>query len=342
MVFQGLSRRAGHRSVAAVLRLARAAQGFQVRDAAADRLALPARHFWDADYLRNTRPGRGRRRPSRRPARTRVLGRQPGRSGQVLHGYQSGMAAGNPARSQMSSDIGGRLVRKHPALGDVAALQQRPGRCACRCHRAGARHGHEPGVLDAFALAITGWRGCPRLSRHAGRPARSRCGPGATRPPSIMRCTRCCKPLREPGPMSQKAIISSRDWQTSFWGSNYPRLAGVKQPTTPTACFSCIMASAARTGATTALPASSPPERAPLGRWSGIALQRPLRPRCVMLRLRQQPAGGFRVLARPFRWAAKPSKWLNRHEIVMSCSHAEAAKRGHPVYHAPPHSSLYP
>jgi hypothetical protein len=92
-----------------------------------------------------------------------------------------------------------------------------------------------PAVLDAFALAIVGddGGGYPGVRGHEPDTAAAR--------ESRARVHRCVNQLRALAPKGGSYVSESdffeEDWQHSYWGSNYPRLASVKKKYDPSGLF---------------------------------------------------------------------------------------------------------
>ena len=85
-----------------------------------------------------------------------------------------------------------------------------------------------PAVLDAFALAIIAGGGEPAFP---GLPGHEPNLPIARRDASSINAgmNELLKLVREPGSYVSESDYFERDWQHSFWGSNYPRLAAAKE-----------------------------------------------------------------------------------------------------------------
>jgi FAD/FMN-containing dehydrogenase len=199
--------------------------------------ALPARHFWDARFLKqhapqviitDDRPGA--------PEGHFVWVGNRGEAGQFLHGYRS---AWLPA-SLLESDQQGALVdalfagSRHWGIslhvnkglagapaGDIAAAQDTA---------------MNPVVLEAFALAIIAGKGPPAFP---GMPGRESDLTGARRHADAV--NRAMEALLtvvpHPGSYVAESDFFERAWPQAFWGSNYPRLAAVKQQYDPSGLF---------------------------------------------------------------------------------------------------------
>ena len=92
-----------------------------------------------------------------------------------------------------------------------------------------------PEALEAFALAICAGGGPPA---YAGMPAtrlgaaRGRCGDHRS-----SHGASCCRSHPAPGRTVSRADYFEAQWQKSFWGSNYGKLAAVKRKYDPEGLF---------------------------------------------------------------------------------------------------------
>ena len=197
---------------------------------------LPARHLWDARFLKqhvpqiivaDDRPGA--------PPENFVWTGDHGQSGQFLHGFRSlwlPVSLLEPDRRTTLVDAlfaGSRHwdVSLHFNKGLAGASVE---------DLAAARDtAMNPAVLDAFALAIIGASGPPAV-------------PGTPRPPDPVAARRnatsvnhamdeLAKLVPQPGSYVSESDFFERDWQRSFWGPNYPRLAAVKKRYDPDGLF---------------------------------------------------------------------------------------------------------
>ncbi len=91
-----------------------------------------------------------------------------------------------------------------------------------------------PDVLDAFALALFGFRGPPAFP---GFPAPDLVVAGAFRSSvqAAMAALRVAAP--ETGAYVNECDYFQTDWQQAFWGANYPRLARIKRHYDPDGLF---------------------------------------------------------------------------------------------------------
>ncbi len=198
--------------------------------------ALPAKDFWNADVLGPTglivlddRPGA--------PKGYFYWEADADQVGQVLHAYQS-------------TWLSQRLLdpERQPALVDALtrASQVWPVSLHCNKGLAGAPPNvldwtrdtsMNPAVLDAFALAIAGANeppAYPGIAGHEPDVARGR------RDATVVAAAMApLKALAErPASYLSEADYFQDDWQASFWGDHYTRLAQVKDRYDPGGLFS--------------------------------------------------------------------------------------------------------
>lgn len=200
-------------------------------------LPLPARHFWDAEFFRLHMPGLMVADDRANAPRNHVLwaGDQE-QVGWFIHAYKSAWLPAALLHTSQQSRLVDALfactrqwdVALHFNKGLAGA-----GNREIAAARDTATH---PGVLDAFALAIIGSGGPPaypgmpgagidavKARKHAAGVARAmdellKVAPGA-------------------GAYVSESDYFQPDWQTAYWGANYPRLAEVKRKYDPHGLF---------------------------------------------------------------------------------------------------------
>ena len=145
--------------------------------------AVPARNFWDPEFLRKNLPDMvlADSRPGA-PLGNVFWKGNLGESGQFLYGYESAWLPASLLKKDRQTRLPTPFLRQQ-ALADHAPFQQGPRRCACRSGGAAKDTAMNPAVLDAFALAISASSGPPAypgipghepdLSLAASMPARS-------------------------------------------------------------------------------------------------------------------------------------------------------------------------
>jgi FAD/FMN-containing dehydrogenase len=237
LVFQGL----GHTEAEEVWRpmrdwLARRQSTF-IPSSPIQVFALPARHFWDVDYLRRYAPGImvADDRPGAPAHHAEWAGDQE-QAGTFIHGYES---AWLPARLLRDGHRAALVQALFAATRhfDVALHFNKGLAGAPAAEIAQARDtAMNPDVLDAFALAIVAADGASAYPGVAATPPDLQ---AARRDASAI--GRAMTELRRVAPGAGSYVSESnffqRDWQAAFWGSNHPRLAQVKKRYDPDGLF---------------------------------------------------------------------------------------------------------
>jgi FAD/FMN-containing dehydrogenase len=200
-------------------------------------LSFPAEHFWDGEYLRKNAPGVMAADDRPNAPRNHVLyAEDRGEVGWFIHGYQSAWLPASLLGASRQPQLVEALFNatRHWAVelffskglagapaGEIAAARNT------------ATH---PNVLDAFALAICSGSGHPAFPGMPGghidlASARDHAGKIGKAVGELLRVA--------PGAGSYVAESDyfKADWQTGFWGSNYPKLAAVKRKYDPDGLF---------------------------------------------------------------------------------------------------------
>ncbi len=198
--------------------------------------AFPAKIQWNPAVLK-TIPGvvKEDRRPGASPENVFWSGNEK-EAGKFLNGYQSAWV---PA-SLLQPDQQQRLVEALFASSRIAeiALHLNKGLAgAPEAARTAARDtAMNPLVLDAFALAICASeqaRSHPLLAGHA--PDMEDARDNAQAIDAAMNALRAVIP--QVGSYVSESNYFEKNWQQSFWGSNYPRLLAAKQKYDPEGLF---------------------------------------------------------------------------------------------------------
>jgi FAD/FMN-containing dehydrogenase len=198
-------------------------------------VSLPARHMWDADFLRQNAPHliATDDRPGA-PKGNIVWASNVRETGQFLHAYKS---------TWLSQSLLGDGRRQ--GLADALYAASRHWSVTLHCNKglAGAPDAEiaaardtamNPAVLDAFALAISAGEGAPAFPGMAEPDldaARARAG----RIGQAMDALLAVAPGA--GAYVSESDFFQRDWQRAFWGTNYPRLLAAKRHYDPDGLF---------------------------------------------------------------------------------------------------------
>jgi FAD/FMN-containing dehydrogenase len=236
MVFQGLSQQQAQATWQPFLDWVRASGDYSfVKPVQV--LALPARHFWDADYFRQHVPGAMIADDRDGAPRNHVLwAGDQGQVGWFIHGFQS---AWLPA-SLLNTDRQASLVEAIFACTrqwDVEfhfnkGLAGAPSEAIAAARDTATN----PQVLDAFALAILGGAGAPA---YPGMPGAKHDLPAARKDAAAIgrAMAELLKLAPDAGAYVSESDYFQRNWQQAFWGANYPRLAAVKRSYDPDGLF---------------------------------------------------------------------------------------------------------
>jgi FAD/FMN-containing dehydrogenase len=200
-------------------------------------VALPARHFWDATFLKQNAPDVILKDDRPGAPESNIFWRgNLEEAGWFLHGYESTWmpaALIEPARQAQLVDALFAASRQWTtSLHFNKGLAGAPAEAV-----AGAREAAtNPAAADAFALAIIAASGPPAFAGIAGHEpdlaaARSR----AERIAAAMRELR--KLVPQPGSYVSESNYFEADWRSAFWGANYQRLRQVKDKYDPEGLF---------------------------------------------------------------------------------------------------------
>ncbi len=190
--------------------------------------SMPARHWWDVEWSKEH--GRHAFDSDTRPGASENNVWWTGDAGQVawtIYGFESLWLPGSLLEDNSQERLANALfagsrhtqVELHFNKGLGGAPRE-----AVELARDTATN---PAVLDAFALAIVadGGGGYPGIRGHEPDVETAR--------KSRQRVHRCMNELRALAPIGGSYVSESnffeKDWQRSYWGSNYARLAAIKK-----------------------------------------------------------------------------------------------------------------
>jgi hypothetical protein len=192
-------------------------------------LAIPARHFWDAKYLRANHP------TSSLPMTAQALRKV------ILFGRVMRTRPGNSCTATRSAWLPASLLEadRQNALSEALVAATRHWGVSLHFNKgfAGAPNyclaeaketAMNPVALDAFALAITASHGPPAFQYIAGHePDLTKARGEASAVRAAM--AELLKIVPNAGSYLAESDYFQREWQHSFWGANYERLAAIKQ-----------------------------------------------------------------------------------------------------------------
>jgi FAD/FMN-containing dehydrogenase len=237
MVFQGLSRQ----EAASVWRpffdwVAKAPQDFawETPPSIDD---LPARHFWDARFLKQVAPERivADDRPGALEGNFLWAG-NVAEAGQFLHGYYSAWLPASLLANEQQGALGDALFAASRHWGVSLHFNKGLAAAAAADLAAAKDTATNPVVLDAFALAVIIAEGPPAFPDIPGGEADLT---AARRDAAAVRRAgdEVSRIVSRPGSYVSESDFFARNWREAFWGSNYPRLVRVKRKYDPTGLF---------------------------------------------------------------------------------------------------------
>lgn len=237
MVFQGLNEEEAAAAWQPFLAHVAASPADYVVEQPLGFLVAPARRLWDAAFLEQHAPGLAvpDERPDATPGQFSWAGDQ-GQVGQFLHGYRSAWLPADLLEADRQPELVEALfaaarrwtVSLHFNKGLAGAPDD-----AITSARDTAMN---PAVLDAFALAIIAGEGPRMLPGVAGHePDLATARRDARQIDLAM--GELLKIAPEAGSYVSESDYFEENWQRSFWGSNYERLAAVKREYDPDGLF---------------------------------------------------------------------------------------------------------
>ena len=237
MVFQGLTLREAE-EVWKPFRewLAASARDFTV-EAPLKIVALPAKLFWNAGFLKTLAPGAvvADDRPNA-PAGNFYWAGDGGQVGQVLYAYRSAWLSASLLQEKDRPRLVEALFEstRHWSM----SLHFNKGLAGAPAEEIAAARdtAMNPAVLDAFALAICAGGGPPAFPGIKGHEPNLEVAHRAASSVSKS-MDKLLEVVDEPGSYVSESDFFESQWRRTFWGSNYPRLAAVKKKYDPDGLF---------------------------------------------------------------------------------------------------------
>jgi FAD/FMN-containing dehydrogenase len=199
--------------------------------------SMPARNWWDADYLRKNLPGRFHAddRPDAPSTHLWWAGNQ-GEVGIFWHGYQSAWLPALLLQAERQERLAEALFASTRHWSVELHFNKGLAGAPAEAVAAARDTATNPAVLDAFALAIiAGGRPAtyPGIAGH--EPDLEVARKNARKIGQSMDELR--KIIPDAGSYVSESNFFERSWQQSYWGANYPRLRAVKAKYDPTGLF---------------------------------------------------------------------------------------------------------
>ncbi|MEO7523358.1 MAG: FAD-binding oxidoreductase [Ferruginibacter sp.] len=198
---------------------------------------LPAQHLWDVDFLKKYAPQliASDDRPEA-PAHNVYWASNKQEAGQFLYAYHSAWLPQSLLQKNNQPQLAEAIYAATRSW--TTSLHFNKGLAGANADEISAAKdtAMNPAVLDAFALAIIAGEGQPAFTGLAGHePDLSEARSGASKIDKAMNDLLQVAP--NAGSYVSESSFFEKNWQQSFWGSNYPRLAEIKKKYDPEGLF---------------------------------------------------------------------------------------------------------
>ena len=235
MVFQALTQEEARAAWLPLINFAGASGAdYEVQDALTA-LALPARQFWDADFLRRNAPSAVAfdARPNASPTDFWWAG-DGAEVGAFWYAYTSAWMPASLLKAQNQARLVNALFAASRHWGVSLHFNKGLAGAPPAAIEAARSTAMNPDVLDAFALAIIAAHGPPAFTGFtSASPAAA--GDARARVQAAMTALRAAAP--QAGAYVNECDYFQTDWQRAFWGPNYPRLSQIKRRYDPDGLF---------------------------------------------------------------------------------------------------------
>jgi len=199
--------------------------------------SIPARNWWDADYLRAHVPGAVM--TDDRPGAPRSNIWWAGNQGEVgffIHGYESAWLPASLLTPDQQERLADALFAASRHWSVVLHFNKGLGGAPADAVATARNTATNPAVLTAFALAIVAGAGPPAYPGVPGHePDLTAARKDAGAIDAAMDELRRVVP--DAGSYVSESNFFEPEWQRSFWGPNYPRLRTVKTAYDPAGLF---------------------------------------------------------------------------------------------------------
>ena len=200
-------------------------------------MIIPARALWDINFLKQYAPGFiGMDDRPDAPENNIYWASNKSEAGQFLHGYRSAWLPDALLEKQNQKTLANALFAASRHWSTTLHFNKGLAGAPPEEVAAAKDTAMNPDVLNAFALVIIAGEGEPAFTGIDGHEPDVRNARHETR-----RINKAMAELKKVAPDSGSYVSESdyfeKDWQESFWGSNYKRLAAVKKQYDPEGLF---------------------------------------------------------------------------------------------------------